>query len=80
MGATTAITQLLSTGDHIISCDDVYGGTFRLLSKIIARMGIEIDFIEATDLENVKKAIKPNTKVNYAESLVTLDFFLLIEN
>lgn len=64
LGTTTIITQLLNAGDHIISCDDVYGGTNRLFSKITSRQGIQIDFVDALDLNNVKKAIKPNTRVS----------------
>lgn len=64
LGATTTITQMLSAGDHIISCDDIYGGTNRLFSKITTRMGISVDFVDATNLENVKRSIKPNTRVS----------------
>lgn len=63
LGATTVLTQMLSTGDHLISCDDVYGGTNRMFSKVTSRMGITVDFVDATNLDNVKKAIKPNTRV-----------------
>lgn len=66
LGMTTVLTQLLSSGDHLISCDDVYGGTFRLFSKVMSRQGISTDFVDATNLENVKKAIKSNTRVSKA--------------
>lgn len=64
LGAQTAITQLLSAGDHIISGDDIYGGTNRLFSKVISRQGIEVSFVDGTNLENMKNAIKENTKVS----------------
>lgn len=63
LGATTIIAQLLSNGDHLISCDDVYGGTNRLFSKVTSRQGITVDFVDATNLDNLQKAIKPNTRV-----------------
>lgn len=63
LGATTIITQLLDAGDHIISCDDVYGGTNRLFSKVARRHGIEVEFVNPIDVENVRQALKPNTKV-----------------
>lgn len=66
LGMTTTLTQLLSSGDHLISCDDVYGGTFRLFSEVMSRHGISTDFVDATNLENVKRAIKPNTRVSEA--------------
>lgn len=73
LGTTTIITQLLSAGDHIISCDDVYGGTNRLFSKITSRQGIDIDFVDATNLDNLRNAIKKNTKVS-----VIFQFFFLV--
>lgn len=64
LGAGTIITQLLNSGDHIVSCDDVYGGTNRFFSKVASRQGIQTDFVDATNLENVKNAIKNNTRVS----------------
>lgn len=64
LGATTVLTQLLSSGDHLISGDDVYGGTNRLFSKILSRSGIITDFVDMTDSDKLVKAIKPNTRVN----------------
>lgn len=66
LGATTVLVQLLSAGDHLIVCDDVYGGTNRLFSKVASRQGIEVDFVDATDVDKIKAAIKKNTKVNKA--------------
>lgn len=63
LGCCTIITQLLSAGDHIISCDDVYGGTNRLFSNVIRRQGVEVDFVDATNLQNLKNLLKDNTKV-----------------
>lgn len=63
LGATTAVTQLLSTGDHILCGDDVYGGTNRLFNKVIRNQGVEVDMVDLTSLDNLKNAIKPNTKV-----------------
>lgn len=64
LGAGTIISQLLSSGDHIVSGDDVYGGTNRFFSKVASRQGIQTDFVDATNLENVKNAIKNNTRVS----------------
>lgn len=72
LGTQTAIAQLLSAGDHIVSCDDIYGGTNRLFNKVIARQGIEIDLVDAIDLNAMKKTLKKNTKVLY-QLLVTCD-------
>ena len=46
--ATTAITQLLRPGDHIVACDDVYGGTFRIFDKLTRPMGVEVSWVDMT--------------------------------
>lgn len=68
LGATDVIIKLLSAGDHVISADDVYGGTFRIFDKTFKRLGIEFSFVDTTDIENVRAAFKPNTKMLFIES------------
>lgn len=68
MAAITAIMMLFNSGDHIILTDDVYGGTYRVMTKVLNRFGIEATFVDTSDLENVKKVIKPNTKALYIET------------
>lgn len=68
MAAITAVMMLFSTGDHIILTDDVYGGTYRVMNKVLNRIGIESTFVDTTDLEAVKAAIQPNTKALYIET------------
>ena len=68
MGAIDAILHLLSTGDHIVVCDDVYGGTFRILDKVYKQLGIEITLVDCLDLKKVEAAFKPNTKLMWLES------------
>lgn len=63
MGAITAITELVSFGDNIIACNDLYGGTYRFFQKIAINHGIQIDFVDPTNLIALKNAIKKNTKV-----------------
>lgn len=68
-GATLCVNSLLKTGEHIVCCDDVYGGTNRQLNKILVpHFGLQIDFVDMTILENVEKAIKPNTKMIWIET------------
>ena len=73
LAASTAIVHLLSAGDHIVSMDDLYGGTNRYLRKVADRMNIKTTFVDATNPENVEKAIQENTKV----SMITKVFFTL---
>lgn len=68
LGATTAITHMLSAGDHLVSMDDLYGGTNRYFSKVVARMNIATTFVDAREPDNVEKAIKPNTKMVWIET------------
>ncbi len=68
MAAITSVFQLFSSGDHIIATDDVYGGTFRLATKVLSKFNIDVSFVDSSDLKNVEKAIKPNTKAIYVET------------
>lgn len=65
--ATTAL-HLLKAGDHVIASDDMYGGTFRLMDKVIRHNGIEFSYVDLRDVENFKRAIKPNTKMVWIET------------
>ncbi len=70
MGAITcAILQICNTGDHIISSETVYGGTFAFMSNYLKKFKIEVSFVDITNLDEVKKAIKPNTKMIYTETM-----------
>ncbi|RRD39126.1 aminotransferase class I/II-fold pyridoxal phosphate-dependent enzyme [Leptotrichia sp. OH3620_COT-345] len=68
MAAITAVLLSFSTGDHIVMCKDVYGGAFQLATEIFPRFGIEVTFIDETDINEWKKAIKRNTKAFYLET------------
>ena len=64
LATTNTITFLLKAGDHLVSMNDLYGGTNRLFRQCTTRMGIEESLIDCTDLSKVETAIKPNTKVH----------------
>ena len=68
MGAiTSTILQLCKSGDHIISSRTVYGGTYAFLKNFTPQLGIETSFVNITSLDDIKKSIKPNTKIIYCE-------------
>ena len=70
MGAiTSAILQLVNTGDHIASSMTVYGGTFAFMKNYLAKFNIEVTFVDTTKLEDVKKAMRQNTKIIYTETM-----------
>jgi cystathionine gamma-lyase len=68
LAAETAVAGLLRKGDHVIICNDVYGGTFRLFDKVFRNFGISFDRVDARDLENLERAIKPSTRMVWMES------------
>lgn len=68
MGATDAVMKLLKPGDEVITGDDLYGGSYRMFTKIFANYGIKFHFINMTDSENIKKYVNANTKMIWLES------------
>jgi len=68
MGAITTTMFLLKSGDHVVACDDVYGGTFRLFRRVLEQYGLEFTFVNMTDLDATRRAIQPNTKMLWVES------------
>jgi cystathionine beta-lyase/cystathionine gamma-synthase len=68
MAAEDTLLHLLESGDHVVACDDVYGGTFRLFKRVLERAGLTFDFVEATQVENVEAVLKPSTKLIWLES------------
>lgn len=68
MAAISTALLTLSQGDHVLVSQDVYGGTFRLVKEVLVRYGIRHTFVDMTDLDQVEKAIRPETKVIYVET------------
>ncbi|NTV83637.1 MAG: aminotransferase class I/II-fold pyridoxal phosphate-dependent enzyme, partial [Bacteroidales bacterium] len=66
---TTVILQLCNAGDHIITSVTTYGGTFAFLKNYLPKFNIEVTFVNIADLEGVEKAIRPNTRLIYTETL-----------
>ena len=68
MAATTALFQDLNQGDHVIISRNVYGGTYRMTTKVLSNHGLQFDFVDTTDIQNIEKAIKKNTKWIFVET------------
>ncbi|MCP8616154.1 bifunctional cystathionine gamma-lyase/homocysteine desulfhydrase [Salirhabdus salicampi] len=68
MAAITSIFMMFSANDHVIMTDDVYGGTYRVVSKVLNRFNIEVTFVDTSSVDEIEKAIKPNTKAIYIET------------
>ncbi len=68
MAAITAVMMLFNSGDHVILTDDVYGGTYRVMSKVLNRFRIEATFVDTSNLENIEKEVKANTRAIFIET------------
>ncbi|MCH7726033.1 MAG: PLP-dependent transferase, partial [Planctomycetes bacterium] len=68
MAATHCAMMLLNSGDHILAGSDIYGGTYRLLHKVLDHTGVEVTLAPADDLDALERAIQPHTKMLWIES------------
>ena len=67
LGTTTAM-HLLSQGDHVVACDDMYGGTYRLFEEVFRRCGLDFTYVDMTDLSALEGAMRPETKLIWLET------------
>lgn len=68
VAATDAVMKLLAPGDEVIAANDMYGGTYRLFSKIYEKFGIQFTYVDTTDASNIQKAISAKTKLIWIET------------
>ncbi|CAM3188885.1 bifunctional cystathionine gamma-lyase/homocysteine desulfhydrase [Paenibacillus lupini] len=68
MAAIHTVLSRLNSGDHLLVTDDVYGGTFRIVTRVLARLGIEATFVDTADLAALGEAVRPNTKALLVET------------
>ncbi len=68
MGATDAVLRLLNPGDEVITSNDLYGGSYRLFTKVYERTGIKFHFIDLTDVKNIEPLLNKNTKLLWLET------------
>lgn len=68
MAATHCVTMLLESGEHIVAGSDIYGGTYRLLHKILNRSGVKVSLTSTGDMDAFERAITPQTKLLWLES------------
>ncbi len=68
LGASTTVLHTLKPGDHVLSGDDVYGGTFRLLDKVLAPMGVASSFVDLSDPQAVARSMRPETNLVWLET------------
>ncbi len=68
MAATDAVLKLLSSGDHVICGDNVYGGTHRIMTMVFERFGLDFSFVDTRDIGNVEAALTERTKMVFVET------------
>ena len=68
LSAIDSVVKLLKSGDEVLAVDDIYGGAFRLFTTIYNNFGITINFVDTTEVQNVKAAINDKTKLIWLES------------
>jgi cystathionine gamma-lyase len=68
MAAISTVLQSLEAGDHVVSCNDLYGGTYRVFTKVFARFGLGFSFVDAADLKAVAAAFTPKTRLLWIET------------
>ena len=68
MAATTSLFTIFEAGDHFVFGLDIYGGTFRIMKDVFAKFGLEATYVDTTDLDNIRKGIRPNTKGIFIET------------
>jgi cystathionine gamma-lyase len=68
LAAEHAILNLLSAGDHMVACDDLYGGSYRIFEKVMGRFNVQTTYVTASNVEGYARAIRPNTKLIWLET------------
>jgi cystathionine gamma-lyase len=68
MSAINTVLNLLQSGDHVVACADLYGGAYRIFTKLYAKFGVTFTFVDTTDLARVESALRRNTRVVWLET------------
>ena len=68
LAATDTLAKLWDAGDHVVCGEGVYGGTFRLFARVFARLGMEFSFVDSGNLDEIRAAMRPNTRLVHVET------------
>jgi cystathionine beta-lyase/cystathionine gamma-synthase len=68
MSAIDVCFRLLKSGDHVVASENVYGGSYRLFSKVLEKFGLQFTYVDTSSIEAARRAIRPNTKIVYLET------------
>lgn len=68
LAAVTCVLNSLRQGDHVIACGDLYGGSYRIFTKVYSKFGLDFTFVDTTNLDNIRNALRPATRLLWLES------------
>jgi cystathionine gamma-lyase/cystathionine beta-lyase/cystathionine gamma-lyase/homocysteine desulfhydrase len=68
MSATDTVFRLLKAGDHVVAGENLYGGSYRLFSKVLEKYGLQFTYVDTSDVNNVRRAMRPNTRIVFLET------------
>ena len=68
MSATDTVFRLLKSGDHVVAGENMYGGSYRLFSRVLEKYGLQFSYVDTSDVEAVKRALQPNTRIVFLET------------
>jgi len=68
MSATDTVFRLLRSGDHVVAAENMYGGSYRLFSRVLEKYGLEFTYVDTSSVDAVRKALKPNTRIVFLET------------
>ena len=68
MAATSTVLLLFKPGDHLVCAEDIYGGTYRILTTLFKQWQLEVTFVNATDVADIRRALQPNTRAVFVET------------
>ena len=68
MSATDTVFRLLKSGDHVVAGENMYGGSYRLFSKVLEKFGLQFTYVDTSNVDNVRGALKPNTRLVFLET------------
>lgn len=68
MSATDTVFRLLKAGDHVVAGENMYGGSYRLFSRVLTKFGLEFTYVDTSNVDNVRSAITPDTKLVFLET------------
>lgn len=68
MSATDTVLRLLKSGDHVVAGENMYGGSYRLFSRVLEKFGLEFTYVDTSDVANLQSALKPNTRLVFLET------------